>query len=162
MARTPALLLLLALVGCVTPEPAAPPPDLGRRAVAVVPAPPPAPPRPIVAEVEISGRIGRPKGNKGRVTIWAASAPCFAPGATALGETGGDNPEHWNLDLFLPPGTSIWTCAAISDGKDAFRYSGTAEHAPIISKGAGEVGYPEQIIRLKKGRVVTPPRSAAR
>jgi hypothetical protein len=146
----------LVLLACVTPQPPPPPPDLGPRTF-VAPPPPPAP-RPTVAEVEISGRVVRPKGVKGAVTVWATNGPCFQPGAIAYGETKG-NPDRWFLEIFVAQGTPIWMCAALSDGKDALKFSGQAEQAPIVGKGTGEVVYGEQTITLKKGPAITPPRS---
>ena len=102
----------------------------------------------------------RPKGVKGEVKVWAANAPCFQPGTVAYGEARA-NPDRFFLEVFVPQGTPIWMCAALVDGKDAFKVSGQAAQAPVIGRGTGEVVFGQQTIPLKKGPLVTAPRSLA-
>jgi hypothetical protein len=156
MTRSIAVAVTLLLCACINPQPPPPPPDLAPRAV-VVPPPPPPPPPPTAAEVEITGTVVRPKGVKGEVKVWAMNSPCFQPGAAAYGEARA-NPDRFFLEVFVPQGTPIWMCAALSDGKDAFKLWGQAERAPVIGKGTGEVVFGEQTIALKKGPLVTAPR----
>jgi hypothetical protein len=104
----------------------------------------------------MAGKVIRPKNMKGAVRVWAENGPCFTTGSSAWGQTDA-NPDKWFVEVFVPQGSPIWLCAALVDGKDAWKIWGQAEHAPVMGKGTGEVTFGDIVIPLKKGAAVKEP-----
>lgn len=163
MRRALPLVVVVAVAGCVTPQPPADN-DLARPAAPPVAAPPSGaaatPPvwRPSgMAEVELGGSITLPPGTKGDVTVWIVDAPCWEPAARAFGSTKVVLGKFFR-EVYVPQGTNLWVCGAVGDGSKPMEIYGTADRCPLLGKGSGEVTFPGLKIALAKGgKKVTAP-----
>ncbi|HEX9105484.1 MAG TPA: hypothetical protein VF997_24905 [Polyangia bacterium] len=156
--RRAALLVTLAVAGCITPSPPAEP-DLARPAAPSPPAAakPAAPPLPALAEVELGGEVTRPpKSGKGDATVWIVDAPCWQPGARAFNTTKTTGDKFF-VEVMVPQGTNLWVCAALGDPGKPLDVYGQATRAPLLGKGAGEVPFMGLVVPLAKGNKVAPP-----
>ncbi len=154
--RLVAVAALALVAGCVDPpdEHARPtPPPPAARPVAPPPSLPP------MAEVELSGTVMRPAGQKGEITVWITDGPCWQPATHAFNATK-TIPDKFFVEVFVPQGTQLWVCAALGDGAKPMSFYGQADQAPLLGKGTGEVTFPGLTVTLRKGKPVSAPPKA--
>jgi hypothetical protein len=154
--------VVVALAGCLTPQPPAEN-DLARPAATppvaaapTTPPPPAAPPPATMAEVEMSGTVTLPPKVKGDMTVWVVDAPCWKEGGRAFNSSKVVGDKFF-LEVYVPQGTQIWVCGAVGDGGKPLEIYGQADRSPLLGKGTGEVTFMGLSIKLAKGKKVAAP-----
>jgi hypothetical protein len=167
-----ALLVAGSFAGCTTEAPAPPPPAQAQPPAAPAPATPVPAPAPVAkpatekgphapsadfAQVEISGQLTMPVGEKGTAHVFVTDAECWKEGARAYGEKVA--PGAFNIEVIVPQGSPLWVCAAlVPEGKKPKPvWYGSATRGMIKGEGLGEVVYAGLDVPLRKGPPVSLP-----
>lgn len=109
-----------------------------------------------VSEVAVDGRLARPDGGAGPVTVWIADAPCWQPGTRAFAVTRSDG-DRFAATAFVPAGASVWVCAARTAGAAPLAVYGQAARVPRLGRGVGALALHDVVVPLRPGPPVTPP-----
>ncbi len=105
----------------------------------------------------MTGRISGADGVAGEIFVWLTDGECWKSTTHAFGEAHVTAAREFFTEVFVPQGTQLWVCAALSPPKGPMIYSASLERAPLNARGAGEVIFAGLRLALRRGVPVTRP-----
>ena len=152
-------LVALALAACSRAVPSSDPGSAPSAAVKAPTGPVLLPPKPVPAEVEISGRVTVPRAAKGDVMVYVTDRVCWQADARVFGQTRvvDTAQRRFFVEVFVPQGTSMYVCSAVVDGAKPVVFHGELARGPLSGRGVGEVVFADLQIAIAKGTAVSLP-----